>query len=377
MSNPILSLVKPTTKAEAYVLRAWVDDWGAFVDDVAADPGSIGLGEDYTNQEVADHVSATADAMVADLIESRLGSLTRQLSLIANAVPVVEDLVLSAAMFLIAAADGSAPDVMTNSEATKFREKAGRCPPGFHFDVESETCTPTESKEQEDKAVGAIADYSALGSLIDDGKLSGTIEEHNKIAKDFIAKHKATLKQTLDDIKSLTPEDAIVKGRAKTVASAVGKLARKPKYKNAANLQDGSGFRVVLKSVGEMDKVAEELKKKYKVVEEDRYVEKSNGEGTASDFGYRSHHLIIQTPDGLQKEIQVRTANQNKHAEWCHDAYKPQTAEQRKVIQENEEDVRSYAIAMGKYMYALDKGEDPGEKPKPTKAVAAAFGTLD
>jgi ppGpp synthetase/RelA/SpoT-type nucleotidyltranferase len=79
----------------------------------------------------------------------------------------------------------------------------------------------------------------------------------------------------------------------------------------------------------------------------------------------------------LQKEIQVRTANQNKHAEWCHDAYKPQTAEQRKVIQENEEDVRSYAIAMGKYMYALDKGEDPGEKPKPTKAVAAAFGTLD
>ena len=293
----------------------------------------------------------------------------------ANANPVVEHLLLSAANFLTAA-DGSAPETMNTSEAQKFRERAGRCPPGYHFDVEDEKCVTTDAPEKADKASGAIADYTALGSLIDSGKLKGTIEEHNKIAKNFIAKHKASLKETLDDIKGLAPEGAYVKGRAKTVASAVGKLARKPKYGTADKLQDGSGFRVVLQSVSEVDKVAEGLKKKYKVVEEDRYIDKSNGEGTPADFGYRSHHLIIETPDGLQKEIQVRTDNQNKHAEWCHDAYKPQTDAQRAVIAEHEDDVRDYAIAMGKYFYDLDSGKKPAKKPVPTKEVEAAFGSL-
>ena len=373
--STLVQRIIPSNKAVAQVLSAWAEDWEDLSNDLQSDPSVLGVEEgDDVEEAVIDHIGAAASTMVANMIEAAHGTRTQRLVLIASANPAVEQILMEAALFL--SADSSAPDVMNDSEAQKFRERAGRCPPGYHYDVEDEKCEPSDSQEKVEKATGAVADYAALGSLIDSGKLKGTIDEHNKIAKDFIAKHKAGLKQTLDDIKALAPEGASVKGRAKTVASAVGKLARKPKYGTADKLQDGSGFRVVLKGIKDVDSVAEGLKKKYKIVDEDRYIDKSNGEGTPADFGYRSHHLIVETPDGLQKEIQVRTENQNKHAEWCHDAYKPQTDEQRKVIMENEDAVREYAIAMGKYFFDIDSGKKPGKKPVPAPEVAAAFGTL-
>lgn len=209
------------------------------------------------------------------------------------------------------------------------------------------------------------------------GKLKGDLDHHIAVAKDFLDKHAKTLDRDMTDLKALAPADAKVKGRVKDLESSIGKLIRKPKYGDVSKLQDGTGMRIVAHSIQEVKDTVNKIKAKYKVVAEDNYIDKPNGHGTDEDFGYRSHHLIIETPDGLQKEIQVRTEGQDKHADYAHDLYKPVNATQEKAMEKHGAAGKDYSKKMGDWLFKKENGEDPGEKPVPHPDIKAAFGSLD
>jgi hypothetical protein len=194
-----------------------------------------------------------------------------------------------------------------------------------------------------------------------------TIVEHVKIAHDFLRQHKAQLPQVLGDIKGMAGKDAKVKGRVKTLPSALGKMVKKPKYTTADKLQDGTGLRVIHGSVAEVKATVAKLREKYKVVEEDNYIDNPQGD-------YRSHHLIVEGPTGLAMEVQVRTENQNTFADWAHDVYKPMSEAQAAAV--DHPDVAKYSHDISEYFWALDSGKKPPPKPPCTKVISEAFGCL-
>lgn len=222
---------------------------------------------------------------------------------------------------------------------------------------------PDDKKKQARRAAAVSPAKTPWGKL-PPGKTSA---EHIEIAKEFLGRHKKVLPQALAEIKELAGPNADVKGRVKTVQSALGKMAKKPKYTTADKLQDGSGLRAIHKTIDEVKATVAKIKAKYKILDEDNYIDTPQGD-------YRSHHLIIEGPDGLAMEVQVRTENQNTFADWCHDVYKPVTAAQAKV--QHDPEVKTYANAIADYFWAIDSGQELPPKPPCYKKVALAFGCL-
>jgi ppGpp synthetase/RelA/SpoT-type nucleotidyltranferase len=230
-----------------------------------------------------------------------------------------------------------------------------------------------ETKRQKylSKMVGTL---EGLQAALDKGKLEGTVRKHVLVAKAFLAKHDANFQPSVERMTQAIHDagvtDISVTGRTKVLESTLGKLIRKPKYKSADNLQDGTGMRVVCKSVQDVRKAVQGVRDNFEVVEEDNYIDTPQGD-------YRSHHLIVRDSDGLQKEIQIRTGNQNTWADWFHDVYKPMTPKQLEAAEQHGEVLGDYAGAMADYFWQVDQGKDPGAPPPCPQAVAETpFGCL-
>lgn len=227
------------------------------------------------------------------------------------------------------------------------------------------TVEPADKQDGPRDADAQVAvDIPGFEALVQDGKLAKDVSaaEHVRIAKDFLGKHAKALQSSLDRLKKVMPEGAKIQGRTKEVKSALGKLVRKPKYQRVDRLQDGTGMRVIVKDARSLDDAINTLKKNYKVVESDDYI--TQPQGGDSGLGYRSFHAIIEE-DGLQKEIQLRTENQHKHGEWCHDVYKPVTPKQEEGMKRYGEVISKYARDVGAHFAALDNGRSAEPPPCP------------
>lgn len=228
-----------------------------------------------------------------------------------------------------------------------------------------------------------FADHASIGASVPGfadavkaGKLApGTsVEQHVKIADAFLTKHAENLEQSMGRLQEIMPSGAKVKGRVKELKSALGKLVRKPKYQTADRLQDGTGMRVIAQDTATLKTAVDQIRKKYKIVSEDDYISAPlEGE---KGLGYRSHHFIIEDKDGLQKEIQVRTPNQNTHADWCHDVYKPVSPAQEAAMKEHSDQIAQYARDMGHFFEKVDKAEKPGSPPDCPPPVKQYFSCL-
>lgn len=211
-----------------------------------------------------------------------------------------------------------------------------------------------------------------LKKSIDAGKLKPGVSlgQHVAIAKDMRDRHGAEFAQTKADLKAMAPADASVKGRVKETESILGKLDRKPKYGTAEKLQDTTGLRVVTKDLKGVESTIAALKDKFKVVAEDNYIAQPQG------GAYRSHHLVIETPTGLQKEIQVRTEAQNRHAEWSHGVYKPKTGEQKEYLSKNADAISAYSKGVSDHFHALATGRGGTSMPTPPPGLKEHFGVV-
>lgn len=216
---------------------------------------------------------------------------------------------------------------------------------------------PAPAKDSIGASIPGLADAVKAGKL----KHGVSVEEHEKIGAAFLKKHEENLPKSINTLQGLMPEGTKVKGRVKELKSALGKLVRKPKYGTVDKLQDGTGMRVIAQDTATLEKSIAALKKNYKVISEDDYVSKPLG--GKEGLGYRSFHAIIEDTDGLQKEIQLRTPNQNTHADWCHDVYKPVNSDQEKAMMEHADTISAYARDMGDFFEKVDKNEKPGEQP--------------
>lgn len=262
-----------------------------------------------------------------------------------------------------------------------YYKKHGRCPAGYHYD--GEQCQPVDDAEQKEakqqqkakerkqrqkaetqKAVTSLADAIAAG------KLRGTVREHFTTARKLQSQHVAKLDASLKELQEIAAPGMKVKGRVKTIGSAVGKLVRKPKYGTADKLQDMTGMRLIGDTIDQVMTTVNAIKKKYEVIAEDDYISSPQGD-------YRSYHLII-VQDGLAKEVQVRTKNQDVFADWAHNVYKPITPEQEKSITDAaaKKTIDSYSKQASEYMFARDQGKKVVEPPSCPDVVRQAFGCL-
>jgi hypothetical protein len=78
----------------------------------------------------------------------------------------------------------------------------------------------------------------------------------------------------------------------------------------------------------------------------------------------------------LAKELQIRTENQHKFADWCHKLYKPKSAEQLEALNRHKTDIDAYARSMSDHYWNLDNGRE-SKAPGCPAAVKEHFGCLD
>lgn len=202
-------------------------------------------------------------------------------------------------------------------------------------------------------------------------KLSQHAESMRPAADAFLARHRATIDATIHKLESIATPGAKVTGRVKEVDSALEKLDRKPDtYRKPEDLWDGSGLRVTCRNLDELKQNVDAIKHHFHVVEENNYLEKPQG-------SYRSYHLQVKDKDGLMKEFQVRTPNQNRWADWCHDIYKPQSDQQRSSLKEHKDEIMTYAQKMSDYYYDRDRGIDVPKPPPCPPVLHTTFGCLD
>jgi len=158
------------------------------------------------------------------------------------------------------------------------------------------------------------------------------------------------LKEVLGELRNQFP-NLDVTGRIKDTHSMLEKTVRKAdKYKDVEDEDDVSAMRTLCKDMNQVNKVRDFIKKNYDVANEEDFIKDPEG-------GYRSVHYTIRDSKGLKSEIQVRTPNQDKWANWAHDFYKPLTKEMKAYVQENIDQLADYSAKMSDYFYDIDNGK--------------------
>ena len=232
---------------------------------------------------------------------------------------------------------------------------------------------PEDKKPRPEKKALGEPELAVRGKFelaIREGKFKGSFFAHVRVARTELSKHESDKSALVGELGEMAPGGK-VKARTKKLESVLGKMVRKPKYKDASMLQDLTGARIVLNDVASVKSAVAKIKAKYKVIEEDNYIDTPQGD-------YRSHHLIIEHR-GKAKEIQVRTGNQNTFADWAHDIYKPAKPEQEKAMRSNASEIETYSKKSADYYWAKDSGAgvNPPYPPPCTQTIRGAFGCLD
>ncbi len=190
-----------------------------------------------------------------------------------------------------------------------------------------------------------------------------------EIAQDVLSRHQAGERSAKERITGIASPAARVTVRTKTLESTLGKIARKPKYSDPSLLEDVTGMRVVEPTIDGVKATVRRIKARFPVVAEDDYISRPRE-------NYRSHHLIIRDDDGLLKEVQVRTPNQDEFANWSHHVYKPPTKELAEVRDANRETIEDYERRMSQYFHERDLGFLRVKKPPCPAVVAQNFGCV-
>ena len=158
--------------------------------------------------------------------------------------------------------------------------------------------------------------------------------------------------KTMTKLKQVFP-NTLVQGRTKELFSIVGKVRKRNKEKPGFtyfDLTDIGGFRVTFLNNKELLESVQKLKNSMEIVEEEDYV--SNPKA-----GYRSFHFLAKI-DGKVIEIQFRTSNQTKWADWVHNKFYKNTEDtKRRIGEDNFNIAYRYARDMADYYAKIDNSE--------------------
>jgi len=166
------------------------------------------------------------------------------------------------------------------------------------------------------------------------------IPERLKLKKEYDTNYESRAKLTkelelfLEKALSVLPSNLTIKGRVKNFQSYYDKILR---YLQKAqeeggkiSIHDKIGVRIICPFLEDIDAVEQVLKDSFKILE----IEMKGTEYSFKEFGYESHHIVIEIPDflgakfkkpdgssfaGETAEIQVRTILQEAWAEVEHE----------------------------------------------------------
>lgn len=252
--------------------------------------------------------------------------------------------------------------------------------------------TPESSSKRVATEVAKLpGTISAVDQLVKQGALAKgmSLKDHVDLAKKEILGQHDALAPLLKNLKRLAGNGK-VSGRTKTLESVLGKMVRKhhkqradgsfdmskPHLQRASDLGDITGTRIVHDSVEDVYATAKRIADHYG----DRVKMFEDKVKEPMSSGYRSIHFDIEDEDGKRKEIQVRTKNQQKWADWNHDFYKPVNQAQAKwkrgAPEEASKVFDDYAQKMSKHFMALDSGKKSTPPDCPPIVQQSPFGCL-
>lgn len=190
--------------------------------------------------------------------------------------------------------------------------------------------------------------------LIKSDKLRKGAVKSNKNIKDELKRNNSNVK---------------ISGRIKEADSMVGKLARQPEnFKDVEDLHDISGVRATAETITDVQNTMDFVRNNYNIIEEKNNIDESRG-------GYRSYHAIVEK-DGIKHEIQIRTENQDKWANYTHDNfYKPANKQQYVFFNRNRDRINEYTLNMSEYFYRKDMGKNV-KKPDCPPKISVVVGCL-
>ncbi len=87
--------------------------------------------------------------------------------------------------------------------------------------------------------------------------------------------------------------------------------------------------------------------------------------------------MQIREENGFLSEIQIRTPNEHKWANWSHDNfYKPLTDDLKAFVEAHYATVEAYAERMSDYYYKVDNGEE-AEIPECPSEITVILGCME
>ncbi len=176
--------------------------------------------------------------------------------------------------------------------------------------------------------VKRLGSMPASEATAQDALLDKEVAWYRSVRPDYQTAVGRLIEYLRGELKPLVPQ-ALVEGRAKTVASFAEKILRKAKYTDPRKqITDLCGIRVVVGSDAEVAAVGARIKALF-VVDKDNSVDTVSRLRTA-EFGYRSVHYVIRLQaggpadwpagfGGTAAEIQVRTWLQHAQSTVDHD----------------------------------------------------------
>jgi ppGpp synthetase/RelA/SpoT-type nucleotidyltranferase len=190
------------------------------------------------------------------------------------------------------------------------------------------------------------------------GLTPGGARAHITLFHQLSARHNATFAPFMDKLKSIAPPGAEVKGRLKGYVSAMAKLADRHKDNKALRdpraLQDITGTTIVVETMAEAKAAIAAVLANFTTASwKDDYMTHPRADG------YRAFHAYTQDGEGLRREVQVRTRNQDTWAAWAHELYKPQTKEQADALSHPQ--FRMAATLYGKALSSALADRDAGK----------------
>lgn len=160
-----------------------------------------------------------------------------------------------------------------------------------------------------------------------------------------------------------------IEGRVKTLISVVKKLKKKnvgSEY-TQDDFEDIIGTRVTFDNEKDLKKAVVVMRKNFNVKDEEDYI--SNPK-----FGYRSYHFTV-VKNGLPVEVQFRTNNMTKWADWNHDRLYDNVEETRKRLGDKGfKEAQKYSLEMSEYYAKKDKGFKNIKEPVVPKIVKEKLG---
>jgi len=213
----------------------------------------------------------------------------------------------------------------------------------------------TTAKKKEAKASGGVKNREGLISngMTDEAytKPGGslTMPETEKFISEFE-----------DDFEKLSALGAELKkagatdyaGRLKDPHSLYEKMTVRKPDRSLDSMTDIIGLRALTDSIEDQKSVLKKLSSLYDTADLEEMVDKPR------DDGYRAVHAIIKLPSGKTAEVQIKTHLQQIFSGFTHDAIykgKPEI--------KNDKGTRKFVNDLSSYLYKLDKGKDPGERP--------------